>query len=157
MARATSSLPTPVSPHTSTVTSARAACSITCWISRICGLTSRASSRCSRSPFSSAGAAGAASRRGRATTARMAFSRSSAVYGRRMKSSAPAWMASTIWALWPGSAIMMIGPDSDSSGARRTSSMPDMPGRRMAMSENTTRVRPSTSSASSALPAARGL
>ena len=74
-----------------------------------------------------------------------------------MKSSAPAWMASTISALWPASAITMIGPDSASSGARRTSSMPDMPGSRMAMSDKTMRVSPSSPSASSALPATSGL
>ena len=77
MARATSSLPTPVSPQMSTVTSARAACSTTPWISRICGLTSSFSSRVRRSPLSSGGAVGW----GRALAGRplIAFSRSSAV------------------------------------------------------------------------------
>ena len=111
IARATSSLPTPVSPQTRTVTSARAACSMTSFISRVWELTSRASSRSSRSVASSFPVGGAAGARGRdpAWPLRVA-STSSTVHGRRTTLSAPAWMASTIGAVMPGSAIMITAP-----------------------------------------------
>src|SRR5205809_1021608 len=62
MPRATTSLPTPVSPQINTVTSARAACSITPRISRIGVLIHRSSSARRRSPFSATGGAPACAR-----------------------------------------------------------------------------------------------
>jgi hypothetical protein len=53
---------------------------------------------------------------------------------------------------------MITGPEVVSSWARRSSSMPDMPGSRMATTENARRLeRAISSSASSAVEAASGV